>query len=414
MKLSKSFKYSLLSFMALTTLGVTLNTSPTTAHAATWQAAGDTTWSPHWNDGVKSSYSVSGQGASLGSASWGKDGMHAWVPKNGMTIKYEKLGVYPGTKKQIDMWVKVKSHSGSSGMGYKSEHGVSFNMFSGGSETANVEISFHYHSGGVVKWDNDVIGLAYTDLEPAKLGNTDSKPILATSFDQSIKSNTHPSSWHPWTDTHPRYSWIDTKKAENDLFQVQNGLTFPSNLQPSTSKIGGKGWDPLAKRPNGGYGMVVPEKKGTDYPNHLHTIWADVGSRDLNPDIHYSGAIVEYKADGAKTIDLTIKGHGSGNNEYVFTGAKSFPKPKSTISKSITYNGKTSTANTLKDKNDTMVYNVNATVSAKKGAYITDTLPKRFTVTKISAVTNFSHNSVADVNSTHKFKGFADLPVGAT
>jgi len=103
---------------------------------------------------------------------------------------------------------------------------------------------------------------------------------------------------------------------------------------------------------------------------------------------------------------MTIHGHGSGNNEYVFTGAKSYPKKttKSTISKSITYNGKTSTANTLKDKDDTMVYNVNATVSAKKGAYITDALPHRFTVTKVSSVTNFSHNSVASINSSHQFK----------
>lgn len=181
--------------MALTTLGVTLNTSSTTAKAVSYQPAGDTTWSPHWSDGVKSSYSVSGQGSSLGSASWGADGMHAWAPKNGMTIKYEKLGVYPGTKKQIDMWIKVKSHSGSYGMGYKSKHGVSFNMFSGGSETATVEVSFHYHAGGVVKWNNDVIGLAYSDLEPASLGVWGEGQ--AGSFNQYIKSNTDPSSWHP-------------------------------------------------------------------------------------------------------------------------------------------------------------------------------------------------------------------------
>lgn len=406
MKLSKSFKYSLLSFMALASLGVTLNSSTTTAHAVQYQAAGDTTWSPHWSDGVKSSYSVTGAGSYLGvgAASWGADGMHSWVPKSGMTIKYHKLGKDPNNGKQIDMWVKLTNFKGVHGVGYKSKHGVSLNMYSGGSESMKATISFHYNKGGEVKWDNDVIGLAYTDLEPDKLGIIGNNPKYATSFNQSIKSNSRPSSWHPWTNSLPRYSWLDLGKAEADTFQVKNKLDLPPKLYGSTKTIDGKGWDPF-KKSGSGYGAIVTEKKGKSYPDNLHNIWNDYGSRDLNPNIHYSGAIVEYKADGARTISLTIKGHGSGNNEYVFTGAKSYKKEaKSSISKSITYNGKTTKANTLKDKDDPMVYNINATVSAKKGAYITDALPKRFTVTKISSVTNFSHNSVADVNATHQFK----------
>jgi hypothetical protein len=395
MKLSKSFKYSLLSFMALTTLGVTLNTSSTTAHAVGYQKAGDTTWSPHWAEvidgkAINSYYSVTGAGASLGSASWGADGMHAYVPKSGMTIKYYNLGKDPNNGKQISVWVKLSDFKGVHGVGYKSKNGMSLNMFSGGSESMKAVFSFHYQDGSTVKWDNDVIGLAYSDLEPASLGVKGKGQ--AKSFNQYIKSNTDPSSWHPWTGGEAKDSWIDTDKLKTNVFQVQNKLSLPSNLSPT----GGQGYDPVTD-------SIVNDKKGDN--GILHTIWANEGNRDLNPDIHYGGAIAEYKADGSKTISMTIHGHGQGNNEYVFTGAKSYPKPKSTISKSITYNGKTSTANTLKDKDDTMVYNVNATVSAKKGAYITDTLPKRFTVTKISAVTNFSHNLVADVNSTHQFKG---------
>lgn len=126
----------------------------------------------------------------------------------------------------------------------------------------------------------------------------------------------------------------------------------------------------------------------------------------MNPSIHYAGAIAEYKANGTKSIKVHVVGHSIGNDEFVFSNAKVYPKSKnkSSISKSITYNGKTTKSNTLKDKDDPMVYNVNASVSAKKGAYITDPLPHRFTVTKVSSVANFSHNSIASMNSTHQFK----------
>lgn len=51
----------------------------------------------------------------------------------------------------------------------------------------------------------------------------------------------------------------------------------------------------------------------------------------MNPAIHYSGAIDEYKADsGTKSIKVHVKSSSVGKDEFVFSGAKAYPKKPTT------------------------------------------------------------------------------------
>ncbi|AKP65820.1 hypothetical protein FC99_GL001031 [Levilactobacillus koreensis JCM 16448] len=399
MNVLRGLKYSLATILALTSLGVALNTGSTTVYAMgnIYTGKNDVTWAPKWQgDDSKegfSRYGQSGVGQYIGGASWGKDGMQSWKPKNGTTFKFYNMGKDPNSGKQVDVWATLSDFKGVGGVGYKTKNEMSINMFSSGSESMKVKFTFRYHKTSTqVKWNDDIIGLAYTDLEPAKLGVNGR---FGSSFNQSVTSITDTLHWNPWSTSTGGNTWLDTNQANKGIFQVQNKLNLPSNSQIQNKN--GKAFDPRRKK-------IVNEKIGSPNKLNLHYIWNNEGSRDLNPAIHYAGGIGEYAANGTKSITVLLKGHSSGNNEFVFTGAPVAKKAtKTTIAKSITYKGKTTTKNTLKDKHDSMVYNLNATVSAKKGATLSDSLPKRFTVTKISSVANFSHNSVAEVNSTHKF-----------
>ncbi|MFD1454778.1 isopeptide-forming domain-containing fimbrial protein [Levilactobacillus lanxiensis] len=332
---------------------------------------------------------------------------HFYSRSSPTVFKYTYIGEDQNTGKAVDMKVKLYDLSSRITMvGYKKDHGISINMNGGGraGRTMKVQLSFYYHGTNTqVKWNDDSIGVAFSDLEPEKLA---ADGVIQQSFGQYVKKISDVDSWNPYSDLTGKQTFLNNHDANQGYFHMDKDSgtwDFPTKAYlDNKDKKTGKTW---GYNPSSGIEIERPQVH-----QYIHSFWTypAATNRDLRAGLHYTGAIAVYKAaSGAKTISFLVGGHSQGNDEFILSDANikvSNKKKKSTISKSITYNGKTSTANTLKDKNDTMVYNVNATVSAKKGAYITDTLPKRFTVTKISAVTNFSHNSVADVNSTHKFK----------
>lgn len=404
MKLSKSFKYSLLSFMALASLGVTLNSSTTTAHAANGRQEDfpTVTFSPKVNTGGTTKITKVSGGSYIGDNGLGGDPVF-YSRKDPTVFKYTFIGKDPNSKKFVDMKVKLYGMSSRiSSVGYKKAHGISVNMNGGGraGRTMKVQLSFYYHgTNTAVKWDDDSIGIAFSDLEPKKLG---ADGVVAKSFGQYVKKISAIDSWNPYSNLTGKQTFLNNADADNGYFHMDKAKSnsfwnFP--LYSSLKK--GYGYNPETKK---------VEKEKSSVRQYIHSFWTypTALNRDLRAGLHYTGAIAVYKASsGAKDISFLVGGHSQGNDEFILSDANikvSPKKSKSSISKSITYNGKTTKANTLKDKDDPMVYNINATVSAKKGAYITDALPKRFTVTKISSVTNFSHNSVADVNATHQFK----------
>jgi len=403
MKLSKKFKYATLTLVALTTMGVTLSKG-TTAKAINGQQDDfpTVTFSPKINTGGTTKISKVSGGSPVTSGLGGDP--HFYSRSSPTVFKYTYIGEDQNTGKAVDMKVKLYDLSSRITMvGYKKDHGISVNMNGGGraGRTMKVQLSFYYHGTNTqVKWNDDSIGVAFSDLEPKKLG---ADGVIQQSFGQYVKKISAIDSWNPYSNLTGKQTFLNNQDANQGYFHMDKPSGDPWNfptLAALNKKSGKWGYNPASK--------VVEQERKT-VRQYIHSFWTypDAMNRDLRADLHYTGAIAVYKAaSGAKTISFLVGGHSQGNDEFILSDAniKVNSKPKSTISKSITYNGKTSTANTLKDKDDTMVYNVNATVSAKKGAYITDTLPKRFTVTKISAVTNFSHNSVADVNSTHKFK----------
>lgn len=411
MKLSKKFKYATLTLVALTAMGVTLN-KETTANASGGQQEDfpTVTFSPKVNTGGTTKISKVSGGSPV-SASLG-GGSHFYSRKSPTVFKYTYVGKDQNTGKSVDMKVKLYSLSSRITMvGYKKDHGISVNMNGGGraGRTMKVQLSFYYHGTNTqVKWNDDSIGVAFSDLEPKKLS---ANGVTQKSFGQYVKKISAIDSWNPYSNLTGSQTFLNNKDANSGYFHMDKPSgtwNFPT-LAALNKKSGKWGYNPATKK-------IEKERKGVR--QYIHSFWTypDALNRDLRAGLHYTGAIAVYKASsGAKTISFLVGGHSQGNDEFILSDAniKVSPKKTSSISKSITYNGKTTKSNTLKDPNDTMVYNVNATVSAKKGAYITDALPHRFTVTKISSVTNFSHNSVADVNSTHKFKALANLPVEA-
>jgi len=400
MDIKKGLKCSLLTLGVLTLTAVSTSTS---AHAAIGDGGeydhdNRITWAPNKSD--SSDPIVSNAGARNGTVNGsGK----RYVKKSGTTFMWQKVGKDQNKPyHQVDLVATLTNISKSvKNVGVKDGNGISINMDANGADVAkSMDITFTFYdhdTGKQVQWDDDYLALAYSDLEPAKLEAypyPNGKGTIYRSYDQKVTSLSKMENWNPYSDLDGSQTWLNRSAANNGAFQMVNRTSLPTNIP-----LDGKwGYDTYQKK--------VVKQTSSNKDSLLHTFWDVLGS-NLRPTLHYSGGIGVYRAaSGARSIKVRVSGHSWGNDEFVFSGARVYKKQpkKSTISKSITYNGKTSTANTLKDKNDTMVYNVNATVSAKKGAYITDSLPKRFTVTKISAVTNFSHNSVADVNSTHKFK----------
>jgi len=411
MNLRRSLKYSLLTLGVLSGVVLTLGATTDSAHAMGPEQDGShqVTWAPQVFSDDKVSYSFSNTGGQK-PFQWSSHSKSTFYrAKSGIAVTFKNLGHNPnyssttkaGKKHQVNVKVTMSNFSKNvKFVGTEPYGGFNIEMATHQGYNTYLDRSMHlklqfYDSvtGKQVKWDNDYIGLAYSDLEP-KVLYLDGKE--GTSFNQYVTSLTDTTYWKPLGNIDGAYSWINRSNASyKGVFGMANNWKFPRNMKESS----GLGYNYKTHK------TVKETKKNAD--DLIHYIWDDALNRDLRPSLHYSGAAAVYKATGTKTINLKVNGSANGVDQFVFSGLKVYPKKptNSTIGKSITYNGKTTKSNTLLNQNDTMAYNLVAKLNmAKKGAYISDAIPHRFTVTSVSGVSGFTHNSVADINKTHQFK----------
>lgn len=430
MNISKTVKASLLSAGVLSLMA--LGSKPLNVHAVQRDDdMNDVTYAPVINpqadvNGKTKHYTSHLKWLTGGATTSPVPYMQAKPASTNPSAIYTNIGIDPATGKGVD--VHIKFHSSGRNLrsvGFKPSSGnFSLNMYGKvprAHHQMDVDLTFYEHgTNKQINWDDDEIALAFSDLEPKYLTSNETGWKPKKSFNQSVKSKTPISNWSPYKDV-GNFTWIDKSDAANGLFRMNtknpiknsNSATkgyysFPTNGYMIAY---GKTHKPKIKDP--GYNarknrITAGNANGASGVGMLHYIWDDAsGNMDLNPDIKYSGAVGLYKVNsGHKKISLHFSGYSPGNDEFVLSGPN-IPihiGNKVKISKSITYKGKISTTNTLKDINDGMTYNLNADFMSKKGATLTDNIPHRFTVKSVPAVKGFKFNSVANMNSTHKFK----------
>lgn len=406
MNIKRGLKYSLLTLGVLTfvTVSSSANAYADKGDGSEYDHDGRITWAPNVTGGTGDPI-VSNAGAHNGTVMGsGK----RYVKKSGTTFIWQKVGENPNYPKksghQVDLMATLTNISKSvKNVGVKYGNGISINMDANGADVAkSMDITFTFYdekTGKQVQWDDDYLALAYSDLEPAVLGMypyPNGKATPHRSYDQKVTSLSKMENWNPYSDLDGSQTWLNRSAASNKgVFQMVNRTSLPTNIPVN----GSWGYDTYKKK--------VVKQTSKNKGSLLHTFW-DVAGSNLRPTLHYSGGIGVYRAaSGPRSIKVRVSGHSWGNDEFVFSGAKMYKKKSnvSTIGKSITYKGKTSTKNTLKDIDDPMSYNIVMKLNqAKKGAYITDDIPHRFTVTSASSVAGFKLNSVVNMNSTHKFK----------